>query len=271
MAKSKGNVVTPLGLLEEYGSDALRYWAACGRPGTDTAFDVAQMKVGRRLAIKLLNASKFVLGVGVDKSMTTDADSITEPLDRALLAALAQVVEDATRAFDHYNYARALEVTETFFWSFTDDYVELVKERAYGGRGDQAARSAQVTLAIALSVLHRLFAPILPFVTEEVWSWWQEGSIHRADWPTAASIRQMSVNGDAAVLAAVGSALSGIRKAKSDAKTSMRTDVARAEISGSAEHIDRVLAVADDLKAAGRVSELVLTPSETPPAVSVSL
>ena len=127
MAKSKGNVVTPMGLLEEYGSDALRYWSASGRPGTDTAFDTGQMKVGRRLAIKVLNATKFVLGVGATSDLAFQVDEVTEPLDKALLARLAEVVDEATRAFDDYNYARALEVTETFFWTFTDDYVELVE------------------------------------------------------------------------------------------------------------------------------------------------
>jgi valyl-tRNA synthetase len=271
MEKSKGNVVTPMGLLEEYGSDALRYWSASGRPGTDTAFDIGQMKVGRRLAIKVLNATKFVLGVGANPTMAFDAPAVTEPLDRALLARLSDVVAEATRAFDDFNYARALEVTETFFWAFTDDYVELVKERAYGGRGDAAAQSAQVTLATALSVLHRLFAPVLPFVTEEVWSWTQSGSIHRAPWPTAAEIRVIAGDGDAGVLDAVGAALSGIRKAKSDAKTSMRADVTLAAVSGPVLQVAQVRVVADDLKAAGCVAELTLTPADGPLTVAVTL
>src|SRR5206468_10677679 len=103
MSKSKGNVVTPMGLLEEYGSDAVRYWAASGRPGVDTAFDIGQMKVGRRLAIKVLNASKFVL------SRLGDEGDVTAALDRAMLAGLASLVDDATAAFDTYDYARALE------------------------------------------------------------------------------------------------------------------------------------------------------------------
>jgi valyl-tRNA synthetase len=262
MAKSKGNVVTPIDLLEEHGSDALRYWAASGRPGTDTAFDVGQMKIGRRLAIKLLNASKFVFGVGVGSGHAFQTEAVTNAFDQAWLARLAEVVATATKSFGDYNYARALEVTETFFWSFTDDYVELVKDRAYGGRGDAEASSARATLATILSVTHRLFAPFLPFVTEEVWAWWQTGSVHLASWPTAAEIGELAGSADAAVVDAVGTALSGIRKAKSEAKVSMRTDVPTAVVSGSADDIERVRVGSDDLCAAGRVVDLTLTATE---------
>ncbi len=253
MSKSKGNVVTPMGLLDEHGSDAVRYWAASGRPGTDTAFDVGQMKIGRRLAIKILNASKFVLG----SASEADPAQITEALDLALLAKLAQVVQTATEAFEDYHYTRALEVTETFFWSFTDDYVELVKERAYGGQGESAAASARATLALALSIQLRLFAPFLPFVTEEVWSWWQDGSIHRAAWP---SIDELPTGGDPVIIEDIATVLSAVRRAKSEAKASMKAEVTSATVTAPEAILDRVQRAQADLKAAGRIVALDYQP-----------
>src|SRR5690606_11092617 len=144
-------VVTPMALLERYGSDAVRYWAAGARPGTGTAFDTGQMKIGRRLAIKLLNASRFALSTGAAPG------EVTAPLDRALLAELADTVDAATAALDDFHHPRALDVTERFFLRFCDDYLELVKARAYGDQGDEAAASAHAGLAIALSVLLWLF------------------------------------------------------------------------------------------------------------------
>jgi len=267
MSKSKGNVVTPMGVLDEYSSDAVRYWAASARPGTDTAFDVGQMKIGRRLAIKVLNASKFVLG---HQGRHGDA-AITHPLDRAVLARLADTVEQATAAFEDYNYARALELAETFFWNFTDDYVELVKDRAYGGQGEAAAASATATLDTALSTLLRLFAPFLPFTTEEVWSWWQDGSVHRAEWPQADALRALAGDADAAMVDDVAAVLTLVRKAKSEAKASMRADVASAVITANPDAADRLSAVEGDLQAAGRIQELSIIAAEGPILVEVTL
>jgi valyl-tRNA synthetase len=243
MSKSKGNVVTPMALLEEHGTDAVRYWASRGAPGTDTAFDTGQMKIGRRLAIKLLNASKFALGLG-----STTGGTPTEALDLAMLAQLAEVVSEATTAFEGYDYTRALDRTESFFWRFCDDYVELVKGRAYGE--GPAAESAKAALGLALSTLQRLFAPFLPFVTEEVWSWWQEASVHRAAWPTAG---ELTAGGDPAVLDTAAEILGQVRKAKTEAKQSMRAEVATAVVHGPA---DLAKAAETDIREAGRILDL---------------
>ena len=250
MSKSKGNVVTPEDVVKEHSADAVRYWAASGRLGTDAAYDIGQMKVGRRLAIKLLNASKFALSFGEPELADRQglASVVTQPLDRAMLAALADVVKAATQGFENWDYTRSLQDTETFFWTFCDDYIELVKERAHAG--DASARAA---LRLALSVLLRLLAPFLPYATEEVWSWWQQGSVHRSTWPTAEELA-LGQAGDPAVLDAVGRVLGQVRKAKSEAKVGMKTEICAITVAGPDSVVAQVKSGADDLRAAGRIS-----------------
>ncbi|AGW41575.1 valyl-tRNA synthetase [Leifsonia xyli subsp. cynodontis DSM 46306] len=255
MSKSKGNVVTPADILERHGSDAVRYWAASSRLGTDAAFDPqnpTQIKIGRRLAIKLLNAAKFILGFDAPASL--DLAQVTVPLDRSMLQHLTDATTDATTALDAYDHARALETTETFFWTFCDDYLELVKERAYG-EASPGQLSAVVALRTALSAFLRLFAPVLPFAAEEAWRWWNEGSVHLAAWPAAA---ETSVGGEdaRAVLSVVGRALTGIRGAKTAAKASQRTPVDSAVITGPAGDLAVIESAADDLRSVGRIVEL---------------
>ena len=266
MSKSKGNVVTPIDLLEEYGSDAVRYWAAMGRPGTDTAFDTGQMKIGKRLAIKLLNASKFSLSLNA----TLNSADVTQAVDHALLNKLAQVVETATTSFDKYDYTRALEVAETFFWAFTDDYVELVKERTYGNQGEVAANSARAALGITTHTLLKLFAPFIPFVTEEVWSWWQEGSIHLQSWPKSSEIiTNKSVGIDP--LNNVTWILSEVRKVKTENKQSMKAEVKTLEIWAKAEVIEQVKDAQKDLIAAGNIKDLKLNVADSEIKVKAEL
>jgi valyl-tRNA synthetase len=256
--------VVPTDVLEQFGADAVRYWAASAKLGADTAYEIAQMKIGRRLAIKLLNASKFVLNLGATETsvISSDASVITNPLDKSLLGQLADVVEQATAAFEKYDYARALQISESFFWSFTDDYVELIKDRAYGGAGDSEQASVLATLATTLDALLRLFAPFLPFATEEVWGWWRAGSVHRTEWPTTAALSGIAADADKDLLGTVGLALGGIRKAKSEAKVKQRTEVVTALISGSAKQVAQLEAGLGDLKAAGNANELKLTEAD---------
>ncbi|WGT46330.1 valine--tRNA ligase [Tessaracoccus lacteus] len=265
MSKSKGNVVVPTHILDKFGSDAVRWRAAMARPGLDSPFDESQMKVGRRLAMKVLNAGRFVLSLA---EAPGGVAAVTNPVDKALLAALRGIVEQATASFEDFDYTGALEATESFFWSFCDDYLELVKERAYTG-DDAEKASAQAALALALDVQLRLFAPFLPFVTEEVWRWTNDSSIHRSAWPKA---DELAVDGDPSLLADVASALIAIRGAKSTAKVSMKTEASRAAFSGPADVLARLEAIEPDLRAVGRlVGEVTWTTSEQPLTVDVEL
>jgi valyl-tRNA synthetase len=252
MSKSKGNVPdTPQGVLEEWGADPVRYWAARGRLGADTAFDPAQFRVGRRLAIKILNASRFILGIEAPERQTVD-----HALDRSLLAALAGLVDDATADLAGYEHTRAIDRVEVFFWSFCGDYLELVKSRAYGGRGDAAAGSALTTLRLALSTQLRLFAPFLPYVTEEVWSWWQEGSIHRAPWPTRAELDESADGADPHVLEIAGRVIGEVRKAKADARLPLRAPVRRVHVRGPQPDLAALRLAEDDVRETGVVERL---------------
>ena len=271
MSKSKGNVVTPMHLLEQYGTDAVRYWAASGRPGVDTAFNEEQMKIGRKLANKLLNVSKFVLGFDA-----SGAGAATNAIDRLMLDRLGAVASEATAAFDSFDYARALERTEALFWWFCDDYVELVKGRAY--KGDTSAVAA---LREALSTFQRLFAPFLPFATEEVWSWWQTGSVHRQPWPdgTATSSDQPALDQpkldqpklDQSVLDHVCEVLGAIRRAKTEAKVSQRAAVETLGVTAPAALLEGLGVGIADLAEAGSVREFLLQPADGEMRVEVTL
>jgi valyl-tRNA synthetase len=250
MSKSKGNVVTPMSLLEEHGSDGVRYWAASGRPGTDTAFDPSQMKVGRRLAIKILNAARFALMHAEPRG------PITEPLDRGMLTALARLVDESTEQLEACDYARVLERTETFFWGFCDDYLELVKARRYGDFGPEGAASSNSAMLVALDTLLRLFAPYLPFVTEEVWSWWRPGSVHRASWPTSAAVVAPIAGADVEALTvreATESGLAEVRRIKSILKKPTKAVITKAVLPSAYRALGPA---ARDFQAATHIREL---------------
>jgi valyl-tRNA synthetase len=250
MSKSRGNVVTPMALLQEHGSDGVRYWAASCRPGADTIFEPGQMKVGRRLAIKILNAAKFAL------MQAEPRGAVSEPLDRGMLTILSSLVREATEQLEAYEYARVLERTERFFWGFCDDYLELVKARRYGDFGQEGAASANSAMLVALSTVLRLFAPFLPFVTEEVWSWWQPGSIHRSRWPKSDEVVAAIGGEDAgaeAVFSETQSALADVRRLKALEKKAVKAVIERAVLP---ERYRSLVPAERDFKAATHIREL---------------
>jgi valyl-tRNA synthetase len=254
MSKSKGNVVTPMGLLESHGSDAVRYWSASIRSGSNTTLDATnanQMKVGRRLAIKLLNAARFAL------MQATPRGPITEPLDRGMLSSLSLLVTESTNHLEAYDYARVLERTERFFWSFCDDYLELVKSRRYGDFTPEGAASANSAMLVALSTMLRLFAPFLPFVTEEVWSWWRPGSVHQAAWPTSDEVIAPIGGVDSATVTVFLQsqlALADIRRIKAIAKKPVKAVIERAVLPIA---LETLRPAERDLKAAAHIRTLV--------------
>lgn len=272
MSKSKGNVVVPDEPIAKFGADAARYWAACAKLGLDAAYDEGQMKIGRRLAIKLLNAAKFALSIGredenhrVQESAELEwkLSDVREPLDLAVLAALSNVIQQATEALERYEHSKALETIESFFWQCCDDYIELVKNRAYGLEiaqddmdGLVAMQSARTTLGLVFDALTRLLAPYMPYVTEEVWSWMHEGesSVHRSAWPHAASFDTILQHADADLLTLAGQALAAVRKIKSEAKVSMKTPVLEVTLASEERTLEGLETIRKDLMQAGRIT-----------------
>jgi valyl-tRNA synthetase len=251
MAKSQGNVVVPMPLLEKYTADGVRYWAASARLGTDTAADEKIFKIGKRLQTKIFNASKFVL------SQMSTVQPVTNEVDRSFLWGLERLVERATASFADFNHAQALAEIESFFWNhFTDTYLELVKVRARSEDDEAGRGSAVAALRLGLDVLLRLFAPFLPYVTEEVWSWvfaeeTGHESIHRAPWPDATDFRDVAEPQDAATFELAASCGRAINKAKADAEVSMGREVERLTIAANPKTLGRLApGLADVLEAA---------------------
>jgi valyl-tRNA synthetase len=280
MSKSKGNVVTPMPLVERFGADALRYWAAGGRPGVDTAADEGQMKIGRRLAIKIANATKFVLGTlarAEDRGDPVDP----HPLDVAFLVVVDEALRDATAKLDRNDYTGALEVIERVFWEFCDDYLELVKVRAYGDstqnhlslvtESTAGRASALATLRLANELLLRSLAPYQPFVTEEAWSWFHGDSIHRNAWPQPGEgLRRLGLvpsadgawQASADVFRTAQAVLAEIRRVKSEHKVSPKTPVDSLGIRANAARLEAIGDALSDLAAAGVVRRIELQETE---------
>jgi valyl-tRNA synthetase len=274
MSKSAGNVITPGDLFEEYSSDAIRYWAGRARLGADTATDPKVFKVGRRLCTKIFNASRFVL-LQLDRAeegaYELSSSEIVEPLDRAFVTRLRALVERATETFDGFDYAGALQATEECFWEFCDDYVELVKARSYGDEDAPARRSAHASLGLALRTFLRLFAPVLPYMTEEVWSWRFAGegrlrSVHTAPWPSVDESTGVDAPDAHDAFACAIEVLRKVRAAKTQSRRSLRWPVTSLEIGGGERERRSLEAVLPDVLQAGVVEpDAVRLTDGTPP------
>jgi valyl-tRNA synthetase len=223
----------------------------------------------------VLNAAKFVLGFEAPVA----GSLVSEPIDQAMLLELSDVVRAASAAFEAYDHTKALEVAEKFFWNFTDNYLELVKDRAYGQSGQSAEEQASAVLALrtALHVQMRLLAPFLPFATDEVWSWWQNtgdghtDSIHRAAWPSVEEVTDGLDAGFHGLLEQVAQVLVHVRKAKSDAKVSMKAPVESATLVGPAAALTTLRLAERDLKAVGQIQTLNFGEAEEIAIVEVVL
>ena len=263
MSKSKGNVVTPMELLEQHGSDAVRYWAANGRPGIDLAFDPAQIKVGRRLATKLLNASRFALGLGA-------ADALRSPVDRAAGPGRC------SPSWPTWSPRRPRPSTRTTTRRAAGDrgvLLDVLRRLHRAGQGAGVRRPGRAPTRRgrrwrpALSVQLRLFAPFLPYVTEEVWSWWRYGSVHRAPWPTTYELARVAPDGRP------GAAAAGRRRAEPGAAGQVGAEAVD-EGGGAAGRGARPGRAAGAARAgrrrparAGRIGKLDLLPDRTPELV----
>jgi valyl-tRNA synthetase len=262
MSKSKGNVVTPEGLLQEYSSDAVRYWAGRARLGVDTAFDLAMFKIGQKLVTKIFNASRFVvmqLESAGELSPLPGVSGISEPLDLSLVEKLRDAISRASSSFDEFDYAGALQLVEGEFWQFCDYYVELVKNRTYHQEDSSGRRSGCATLAWSLKIFLRLFAPFLPYITEEVWSWLfteerPGASVHLAAWPSLAEVESVTRPAYAHTYDAAIEVTAKIRQAKAHAQKGMKYAVSRLEIGGTVQAREALLPALKDVLAAGNVA-----------------
>jgi valyl-tRNA synthetase len=251
MCKSAGDAVSPAGLMDQYGADAMRYWAGSVRLGVDAAYDEAAFRVGKRLATKVFNAGKLIVGRLRDAEVApgdlTAAD-VTAPLDRAHLSILGSVIARATELMEDFETAPALEGIEGWFWSnLCDNYLELTKGRAYA-----SDRSALAAWSLSLSAALCMLAPFLPYVTEEVWSWHYraEGeSVHTAAWPEPGEVS--AAGGDPQVFETAVAVLAQVRGYKTAAHVSLRTPIERITVTGPAGKLALLeLSLGDFLQAA---------------------
>jgi valyl-tRNA synthetase len=263
MSKSKGNAIHPQDVMLKYGADALRYWAAGSKLGEDLPYQEKDVLTGKKTVTKLWNASKFTLlnfqGYNAAPLRELDMNSL-ETMDYWLLTKLMNIVKTATESFDRYEYSAAKRETDVFFWqSFCDNYLEFIKHRTYNSAGDESRLAAQKTLYYALLTQLKLFAPIMPFITEEIYQMYfknteGEESIHLTSWPEYdhTVVDDDAENaGDLAV-----QILAEVRKHKSMKQLSLKAEVRKVTVNCTEEQRKLIEMIEIDLKATGLIQEL---------------
>ncbi|MBI4557128.1 MAG: valine--tRNA ligase [Candidatus Hydrogenedentes bacterium] len=270
MSKSHGNVVTPEPLIDQFGADAVRYWAARARLGVDTAYDEQVFKVGKRLCTKLFNASKFAIGRfdGIDPAKLSP-DKIVRETDRAVIQELRPLIQRATAAFNEFDYAQALQLTEEFFWStFCDNYLELAKPRTYEEALSEGRLSAAATLRLVHRALVRMLAPYLPYLTEEVWHWCyaedpdMHASVHRSLWPTLDEFNAISEPQHPNTFPLTVAVLDAVRKSKAEANLSMKAEVKQVTVTAKANEVAALRQIAADIQGMLHIQSLELSEGE---------
>ncbi len=268
MAKSKGNVIDPRKVLEEYGADALRFLASNSKLGGDLDYLEQDLVAGKKIVTKLMNASKFVFMNLEDYK--GNAPKKFEKIDKIFLELLQKRINEVTDSFEKYEYSKSKQILESFFWNdFADNYIEIVKKRIYNESGDKKI-SAQYVLYNSLFSILRMFAPIIPFVTEEIYQTYfrkveKKKSIHILEWPSITGeikkgkkvwthFGRSSVDEGERIWGSFKEILSMVRQAKTNAKKPMNTEINLTLLRGYPS--DFISEMEEDLKAVTCAKEI---------------
>lgn len=274
ISKSRGGgPMAPMELLERYSADAARYWAASTGVGKDAIISEEKVQAGAKLVTKLWNVARFSERFLEEYSPPPSPPPLS-PADRWIVSATNRLVRAATTYFEAYDYVAAKNEIEIFFWrDLSDNYLEMAKKRLYqeAGPGYEGARYA---LYAALSAVVKLFAPILPYVTEEIYGGLLAPhalSVHRSSWPVVDPARfDDEAEAGAQVLLAVTTA---VRRYKSDRNMSLGMELERIHLQVSDPRLLLSLSGAeDDLSSVTRARnvDITATPGEGLEAVPLS-
>ena len=279
MSKSKGNIVTPEKLMDAYSADALRYWAGRAGLGQDTVYDEQVFKTGQRLVTKIFNAARFVFlqteQVSVSHLLKGDLKGITEAIDGAWMMFMGETYKKVSEFLENFKYDSALRLVEKTFWSFCDNYIELVKARTYQLKGEPGGISGALTLDCSLYLFLKMFAPFLPYITEEVWSWRYKGesdSIHLSPWEKGSSLTDQvslpfiqkkdlkktedTIQQSEEFLGVVFSILEQVRNQKASQRKSLSSPVENLILKGNFQQIEWFHFCKEDILRAGHIQNI---------------